>query len=447
MAGLTDMEELIATVPDKDVASYLKEALQCYGAGAYRGCIVLSQIALFDGLRRKIKALAPVNATAKSVSDEIEPLAEAQQVFELPLIHKLKAASIITTLEAQSLEQLNKQRNKAAHPSGHVVTAEEARYVFSESIVKFLSQPIRQTSYIVDQIITKISDPNFFPSNQVPDLQAVVDQEIENLDPAAFPFLIAKLSDALSGADTQAVGNSKSFLLVLAARKDSTIRDALMKKLIDPKSSLDSNAEFFSTLICGDPKIITAAGPGTLLRLQNLLIINAKEHAAAPYIQLRNPAHVLVQILSELGETTAYAKLKDFIDEVIKAAPYVPPFVSGIAAYPTALNALYAKYVEKASSSDFNTANAFAGAVSTLDDALAAALTEQQVFRLLSGVVRAAEHGAWGAQNLSNNKFVGVPKLKGKAIAYVTSDPSGAATTLTSAGIADALPSFSAKYL
>jgi hypothetical protein len=43
---LTDMEELIATVPDKDVAAYLREALQCHGAGAYRGCIVLSHIML-----------------------------------------------------------------------------------------------------------------------------------------------------------------------------------------------------------------------------------------------------------------------------------------------------------------------------------------------------------------------------------------------------------------
>jgi hypothetical protein len=174
MAGLSDMEELIATVPDKDVASYLREALQCYGTGAYRGCIVLSHIALFDGLRRKIKALAPVNSIAKSVSDEIEPLAEAQQVFELSLIHKLKTATIITTLEAQSLEQLNKQRNKAAHPSGHLVTAEEARFVFSEIIQKFLSQPIRQTSYVVDQIVSKISEPNFFPNSQMPDMVAVV---------------------------------------------------------------------------------------------------------------------------------------------------------------------------------------------------------------------------------------------------------------------------------
>jgi hypothetical protein len=55
LVGLTDMEELVATVPEKDIASYLREAFVCYGAGAYRGCIVLTHIALFEGLRQKLR--------------------------------------------------------------------------------------------------------------------------------------------------------------------------------------------------------------------------------------------------------------------------------------------------------------------------------------------------------------------------------------------------------
>ena len=34
MVGLTDMEELISSVPEKDIATYLREAFICYGAGA-----------------------------------------------------------------------------------------------------------------------------------------------------------------------------------------------------------------------------------------------------------------------------------------------------------------------------------------------------------------------------------------------------------------------------
>lgn len=123
MAGLSDMEELLGTVAERDIRDYLREAMVCYGAGAYRGCVVLVHTALFEGLRTRLLALAPVNAVAKSVSQEIEPLASNQKVFELLMVQKMKAAAIITQLEADILEQLNKQRNKAAHPSGHKVLA------------------------------------------------------------------------------------------------------------------------------------------------------------------------------------------------------------------------------------------------------------------------------------------------------------------------------------
>ena len=102
MAGLTDMEELVGTVHDADVADLLREALACYGTGAHRACVVLTHIALFDGLRRKVKVLSPVNSVAKTVSDEIEPLAAAQKIFETPLIHKVRAAGIISIHPAKA---------------------------------------------------------------------------------------------------------------------------------------------------------------------------------------------------------------------------------------------------------------------------------------------------------------------------------------------------------
>jgi hypothetical protein len=48
----------------------------------------------------KTVALASVNSTAKAVSAALEPLAASQKVFELTLVQQMKAASIITQLEA-----------------------------------------------------------------------------------------------------------------------------------------------------------------------------------------------------------------------------------------------------------------------------------------------------------------------------------------------------------
>lgn len=65
MAVLADMEELITIVPERETADYLRQAFVCYGAGAYRARIVLTHIALFEGLRAKLHAVTPVKKAAR----------------------------------------------------------------------------------------------------------------------------------------------------------------------------------------------------------------------------------------------------------------------------------------------------------------------------------------------------------------------------------------------
>ncbi len=447
MPGLTDMEELITTVDDKDVADYLREALTCYGTGAYRACIVLSHIALFDGLRRKVKALAPVNSVAKGVSDYIEPIAASQKVFETPLIHKLKAAAIVTELEAQLLEQLNNQRNKSAHPSGHSATAEEARYVFSETIQKFLSRPIRQTSYVVDKIIGKLGEANFFPSLMMPDMEAVVDQELANLDQSAVPFLIHKLAEAYDGASSSAKTNSTNFVLVLASKRDPAIRASMIKHVIDPKSSDDKNAEFFSMIATCDPQILGSLEAGTKLRYRALLLKNATAHGIAiPYQQLRNPAHVLGACLIANGEDFMLAEFKQFTDWVIEACPYAPEFIAAIAQSPQVIAPVFAEYLNRASSSQWATSNAIAAAAPSMDAPLAQILSDNQAFQFVAAVVRGAEWKGYGPLELANNAFNALPNLRAKAQAFAAADPTAAAAILkqqsVNATLADVITEF-----
>ena len=44
MPHLTDMEELLGAIPSTETRDYMREAMSCYMAGAYRGCIVLAYI-------------------------------------------------------------------------------------------------------------------------------------------------------------------------------------------------------------------------------------------------------------------------------------------------------------------------------------------------------------------------------------------------------------------
>jgi hypothetical protein len=442
------MEELIATVGDKDVANYLREALSCYGTGAYRACIVLTHIALFDGLRRKIKALAPVNSVAKSVSDEIEPLATAQKVFELPLIQKLKGAGIFTQLEAQLLEQLNNQRNKSAHPSGHVVTAEEACFVFSEAIQKFLSQPIRETSYVVDRIIGKIADKNFFPSALLNDMEAVVDQEIANLDAVAKPFLITKLVQAREGGDATAAENASNFLLVLASKRDPSLRSLIVAKLIDPKASIHKNAEFFSALITCDPAILSLLEPGTKLRIKALLLINfAALGVSLSYQQLRNPVRVLGACLEVVGEEFMRTEMQDFTNAILAKAPCSPEFVAAASGSPILFASLWDCYLKNAASSQFAISKRIAEAAPAMDKPLSVAITDEQAFWFLAAIVCGAEAGGFAPKALCNDNFNDLPEIKAKALEFAETSASPAATILGAQDLKIELSDFIAKYL
>lgn len=441
------MEELVATVPEKDIASYLREAMVCYGAGAYRGCIVLTHIALFEGLRQKLLALAPVNSAAKAVSVVIEPLAANQKVFELSLIHQMKAAAIITQLEADILEQLNKQRNKAAHPSGHTVTAEEARFVFSEAIQKFLSQPIRQTSVLVASIITKISGPNFFPSAIVSDINAVAQQETKNLDPAAMPQLVAKLVDTVEGSDSVAARNASLFLVSLASRCDSAIRGTIVKGFLDAKSANDAYAQLVTMLISSDPSLLLSLTLATRMRVEALLLKNANNTGiTVPYAELRNPAHVLGASVVALGETFMTSNHKQFVDWVIDKVPYAPEFIGAIKASPALMGALLARYFERASHAQWDQSNPFAAALPAMDTALAGALSDEDAFRMIAAVAKGADWNGYGPMELTNGRFNSVPALKAKAVSFSAANSVAAGSTITNFNLSVGLPAFIAKY-
>ena len=372
-----------------------------------------------------------------------------RRIFETQLIHKLKAAAIISQLEAQVLEQLNNQRNKAAHPSGHVVTAEEARYVFAESIQKFLSQPIRETSYVIDQIIAKIGGQNFFPSQVTNDMAAVVDQEIGNLDRSAMPFLLARLVQVWNGGDQTAANNARSFLLTLAFKRDPHIRASMTKNLVEPGCSDEKNAEFFAMLVACDPEILTSLKAGTKLRYQALLLKNAAALGLAiPYPQLRNPAHVFGACLKVIGEEFMLTEMKDFTNWVVEESPNAPEFIVSMSKSPKVFAAIFAGYLQRASSSQWAISNPFAAVAPSMDNPLASVVSDQQALQFLAAIVRGAEWNGFGPMELANDAFSSLPKLKAKAVVFAAgSTGPPAAAILKAQGVELRYEDFVAKYL
>jgi hypothetical protein len=130
---LADMEETLARVVRPASRDFMGEALRCYQAGAFRACVVLSAIALFDDLKSKVAELAKVNKIAKDIHDEVVKKHAAQDVFETFLSDQLIKAQLVDASQETQLKLIRELRNKAAHPTGVHASAEQARFVFFET--------------------------------------------------------------------------------------------------------------------------------------------------------------------------------------------------------------------------------------------------------------------------------------------------------------------------
>jgi hypothetical protein len=444
---IKDMEDLITTVKDKDIADYLREAYRCYSASAYRACIVTTNIALFDGLRQKINVLSPVSSVCKEIADEINPLADGQKVFETPLIHRLKAKKIITDLEAERLEQINSHRNKAAHPSGHHPSAEEARFVFSEAITRFLAKDIRQTTYLVDKILEDLKSDNFFPSIIIHDIKSVVNDETKNLDDLAWPALLSKIDKGLEETDNNFIRNCQNFCLGASCKKDANIRKHILNKILKPRLSKTKDASFVSMIINCDPEIVDYCESSILLKLDTLLVHNAKEWGVDNDVtKLINPSNIASKIVS-VPQKHTLKKLKNFHSWIVEQAPLSTGFLKSLKENGEFRDEMAGRYLEIASSGTFDVANRFAKRMPEMDAAFAAGFSNQFCFEIIAGVVRAANIGAFSAINLQDTGFSSNSNMRSAALNFSKNKVAKARSILKANSISINLIQFRKSYL
>ena len=229
MPHLHDMEELVNSIQSNKIKEYMKEALSCYMASAYRACIVLTYISLFDDIVTKLGELGKVNRKAKRIHDEAEKRMEAQDIYEKYLIDQLQSHSLLPSLDMAFLEILRVLRNKSAHPSGHNASAEEARFIFFEAINRFLSKPILTTTQLVDDILSRLDGEYFFPSTDIGSITSVVMKELENIHYSTYPYLVNKFLEKTSSPNSEVARNADFFLTGLASIKDSLASESIVK--------------------------------------------------------------------------------------------------------------------------------------------------------------------------------------------------------------------------
>lgn len=425
------MEELLARIPGSDIRDYMREALSCYMAGAYRGALVLSYIALFDDLLAKLGELGNVNSEAKSIFTEANKKKADQDVYESYLIDQLTSKSLVSGLDSSFLTTLRTLRNKSAHPSGHKPSPEEARFVFFETIDRFLSKPILSTTQLVDEIVARLKNSNFFPSTSISDIRNVVRDELASLHNEAMPQLVAKMAAAVTSTDPSIKKNSSYFLIGLSKLDKPSANAALQTKLITSKADDADYHDVITQAISANGKLISGIGGTPVERVRAILAKKISEVTSAlSETKLTHPTTALISVAEAMSEADFLAKFKPEIEALFEKRAH-SEFVVKLVKDKSSLLPIYLPILlAKAGSTDFATANSFSNAVEALDGSLGEILTDEHSLQLIVAIMQAANYGAWSAKAAVSAKFAGVPTLRSKAAAFITANETAAAALI-----------------
>jgi len=411
------MEELISDIVDVELKEYMREALTCYMTGAHRACIVLSFIAIFEDLLKKLDGLASTNKTARAILTDVNKKREEQKVYENDLLNKLKAEKILTELDADFLSVLRTLRNKAAHPSGHKPTAEEARYVYSETIRLFLSKPVLSTTQVADQILSKLTNAYLFPTTNIQDHATVVNDGVKTLHPDGYPYLLKKLIESLNDANEVVKNNAKRYLLGLSSKPlNQDVLEQIKKQVLEESSSDEGKGQLLMECISANANLLNGLDEIVYLRLNKMFgdIIRTTK-TADQHTYLKHPVQIVKSILC-IDKSLIDKYFKANIDDVLKVYKFSPVLMGFIGGKDWARNKLIINIFEMAGSSTFDEANSFAKSAGAYDKDIAALMSDIECFELIVHVCDAAIWGSYGADGMMKGRFNNIPRIKEKAI-------------------------------
>ena len=425
------MEELLARIPGTDIRDYMREAMSCYMAGAYRGALVLSYIALFDDLLAKLGELGNVNSAAKTIFTEATKKKAEQDVYESYLIDQLTSKSLISGLDSSFLTTLRTLRNKSAHPSGHKPSPEEARFIFFETIDRFLSRPILSTTQLVDELIARLKNSNFFPSTSISDIRNVVRDELTSLHDEAMPQLVAKMAASVTSPDASIKKNSSYFLIGLSKLDKPPANAALQTKLITSKADDPDYQDVITQALSANGKLISGLSGTPVERVRAILAKKISEITSAlSETKLTHPTAALLSLAEAVPEADFLAMFKPEVEALFEKRAHSEFVVKLVKDKPSLLPIYLPVLIAKAGSTDFGTANSFANAVESLDDSLGEILTDEQSLQLIVAIIKAGNWGAWSAKAAVSAKFAGVPTLRSKALVFIAANDAAAATLI-----------------
>lgn len=173
---LSDLDELALKCRGKNAKGYIKKAIACYKAAAFRSAIVSTWIAVSFDIIDKLKELSL--AGDKEAEQQIEAFEKARRTGDITSSLKFERdileicrdkLELISPMEFIDLNRLQEDRNRCAHPSmtadgeAFIPSAELTRAHIRSAIEHLLQYPPAQGKYALDFLVSEVSS-EYFPT-------------------------------------------------------------------------------------------------------------------------------------------------------------------------------------------------------------------------------------------------------------------------------------------
>ncbi|WP_141541532.1 hypothetical protein [Bacillus pseudomycoides] len=240
------MEEIVVKIKKEHIREYMQEALNCYNAKSYRGCVIMSTIAAMHDLYEKIDGLANSVKEAKDLIEEINNRKSAESVYERFMVDRAAAITILTSAEKTKIHSYLDIRNQCAHPNEHISTAEEARAVFTGYIDTIISQPALLGPSYTKTFVDRLENKKFFPKYDRGVVIDIVRNELQKLHNKTKKPLAKKLISIIETEEVNGVkwNNAKHFIagMLVVITDEDQLRNICMEfsNLIERENLFDS---------------------------------------------------------------------------------------------------------------------------------------------------------------------------------------------------------------
>lgn len=177
---LCDMEEKLLLIRNNISKELMKDSLKSYSVGILRGSIIFSYMAVIHHLKEGLKFIRDIQSS--DIKPTIDKIVNEHEYFpEASMVEFLaNTVRILNRQQTEFLRDLISKRNQCAHTSEFILTTEDARYLYNNSIELFLKYNIISGRETLRSFLNFIKDNrNIFFNKNIDQVSSIVSNHID----------------------------------------------------------------------------------------------------------------------------------------------------------------------------------------------------------------------------------------------------------------------------